>query len=141
MKIVVGIDGSEPSRRAIEWCAQYASALGAEVIAAHAIDIPVIVAPMSSAVPIATFAEVDRDQIREVAHTQWCAALEAAGVPFRVVIEDDSPAHMIIECATKEEADLVVVGRRGRGGFAELLLGGTSYALVHHLRRPLAIIP
>ena len=40
MKIVVGVDGSEPSQRAVEWCATYAKALGAEVVAVHVVDAP-----------------------------------------------------------------------------------------------------
>ena len=46
-----------------------------------------------------------------------------------------------MKTADDESADLVVTGRRGRGGFAELVLGSTSYSLVHHLNRPLTIVP
>ena len=41
----------------------------------------------------------------------------------------------------RRDADLVVTGKRGRGGFAELLLGSTSHVLSHHLDRPLVIVP
>jgi nucleotide-binding universal stress UspA family protein len=140
-KIVLGIDGSDKASRAVAWCASHAQALDAEVVAVHAIDVPIIVTPMTSSVPLPQFSEIDRDQLREVATTKWCAPLAAAGVPFRVVLRDDSPAVAIMETAEAEDADLVVVGRRGRGGFAELVLGSTSYALIHHLPRPLVIVP
>lgn len=141
MKIVVGVDGSEPAGRAVEWCARYAALLDAEIIAVHAIDVPVMVTPMTSAVPLPQFTEIDRDEIREMAITKWCASLTKAGVPFRVVLTDNYAAIAIREIAEKEDADLVVTGRRGRGGFTELVLGSTTYALIHHLQRPLVIVP
>jgi nucleotide-binding universal stress UspA family protein len=64
-----------------------------------------------------------------------------ASIPFRTVVLDGTPASAIIALADKEEADLVVTGRRGRGGFAELLLGSTSHQLSLHLNRPLVIVP
>ena len=47
----------------------------------------------------------------------------------------------LLNAARDEDADLVVVGRRGLGGFAELLLGSTSHQLSQHLGRPLLIVP
>jgi nucleotide-binding universal stress UspA family protein len=141
MKIVVGVDGSDQARRAVEWCARHAAALDAEVIVVHAIDLPLVVTPMTTLVPLPQFTEIDRDQIREMVTTKWSAPLEKAGVPFRVVLSDTNAAVTIMETAEKEDADLVVTGRRGRGGFAELVLGSTTYALTHHLQRPFLIIP
>lgn len=141
MKIVVGVDGSEPAGRALKWCASYAKALDAEIVAVHAIDLPVIASSMNTYVPILEFSDVDRDKLRAVVTDEWCAPLAKAGVPFRVVLKDGDPAFTIMQVARDEEADLVVTGRRGRGGFAELLLGSTSYALTHHLNRPLLVLP
>ena len=141
MKIIVGVDGSEPSKRALEWCATYAGRLQAEVVAVHAIEIPILVAPMTTYVPIPEFTEVDREQLAEVVTNKWCKPLTDESVHFRVVLKDGDPALVIIETADDENAELVVTGRRGRGGFAELVLGSTSYALTHHLNRPLVIVP
>jgi len=141
MKIVVGVDGSESASRAVQWCATCAGPLGAEVVAVHAVDLPILVAPMSTYVPIPAFTEVNRKELREVVTRDWCAPLAGASIPFRVVLLDGDPALVIIDVAKDENADLVVTGRRGRGGFAELVLGSTSYALTHHLNRPLVIVP
>ena len=141
MKIVVGVDGSEHSRRAVAWCAQYAGALGAEVVAVHAIEMPLYASPGGSYVPVPPLDDIDRDAMRDVLEREWCAALAAASVAFRAVVADGPAALVLMETARKEEADLVVTGRRGRGGFAELLLGSTSHQLTHHLDRPLVIIP
>ena len=143
MKMVVGVDGSEPSQRAVEWCATYAKALGAEVVAVHAVDIPVIVAPATTAFPmyVPQFSTADREELGDVARREWCAPLEKASVPFRVVLADGDPPLIIMQTAKEVDADLVVTGKRGRGGFAELVLGSTSHVLSHHLDRPLVIVP
>ena len=142
-KIVVGIDGSEPSQRAVEWCASHAKALGAEVVAVHAIDIPVIVAPATMAfpLPVAQMSAADREDLQDIATREWCAPLEKATVPFRVMLADGEPALVLMQAAKSEDAALVVTGKRGRGGFAELILGSTSHVLSHHLDRPLVIVP
>ena len=143
MKIVVGTDGSEPSKRAVEWCAAHAGALGAEVVAVHAIDIPIVVAPATTAFPlqIPQLSTDEREDLRDIVTREWCAPLDKAAVPFRVVVVDGNPALVLMEVAKEENADLVVTGKRGRGGFAELILGSTSHVLSHHLDRPLVIVP
>ena len=47
---------------------------------------------------------------------------------------------MIEEVAEREAVDLVVVGRRGLGGLTELILGSVSHAIVHRVRRPVAVV-
>jgi len=142
VKIVVGVDGSACSTRAVEWCAEYAPALKADVVVVHSVDIPVSVSSEFGIGPIGMPfpPELDRDELRRVIEREWCAPLTDAKLAFRVELTDGSPAPAIIAIAQQEAADLVVVGRRGRGGFAELLLGSTSHHLSHHLGRPLLIV-
>jgi len=141
MKIVVGVDGSPSSARAVEWCAAHASALGAEVVAVYCLEMPVYAASGFGYVPLPVPTEPDREEILDLVQREWCAPLSKASVPFRAVVTEGSPASLIMSVAGEEGADLVVTGRRGRGGFAELLLGSTSHQLSHHLDRPLVIVP
>jgi nucleotide-binding universal stress UspA family protein len=139
-RIIVGVDGSKHSERAVSWCAEHAGALGAEVVAVHSIDVPVFAtAPLYYPALFLTPAQLE--ELRDVVSRDWCKPLADAGVTFRVVLTDDTPAASIIKSADAEAAMLVVVGRRGRGGFAELLLGSVSHQLAHHLNRPLVIFP
>jgi len=140
MKIVVAVDGSPASTRAVEWCAAHARALGAEVVALYVVEMSVLAASSVSLAPLPTLSEADRDRLLDVVTREWCAPLAAAEVPFRVVMLDGSAASTIMEIADKEDADLVVTGRRGLHGFTELLLGSTSHQLTLHLHRPLLII-
>jgi nucleotide-binding universal stress UspA family protein len=141
MKIVVGVDGSPESARAVEWCAAHAASMDAEVVAVHAIEMPVYAASGFGAVPLPVPSEPDREALHSRIQSEWCAPMGNAKVRFRVVVADGAPAPAIMQIAEKEAADLVVTGRRGRGGFAELLLGSTSHQLSHHLDRPLVIVP
>lgn len=125
----------------MEWCAAHAAALDAEVVAVHAVEFPVYAASGFGAVPLPVPSEPDREALRELIQNEWCAPMGNAKVRFRVVVTDGAPAPAIMEVAEKEGADLVVTGRRGRGGFAELLLGSTSHQLAHHVNRPLVIVP
>jgi len=141
MKIVVAVDGSAASKRAVDWCAAHAQALNAEVVAVYAVEMSVLAASSVSLAPLPTLREEDRERLRDVITREWCAALAGADVPFRVIMLDGSAASTIMEVADKENADLVVTGRRGLHGFTELLLGSTSHQLTLHLHRPLLIIP
>lgn len=56
------------------------------------------------------------------------------------MVEDGRAASVLIKVADALDADVVVVGRRGRGGVAELLLGSVSHELVLHCKRPVLVI-
>ena len=142
MRIVAGVDGSEPANRAVAWCAKLAGALDAEVVVVHAIDMPVYRSVAGLRLPeLSSPSPEYRAELSEHVTNVWCAALATANVSYRVAVMDGDPAFAIMKAAKTEQADLVVTGRRGRGGFAELVLGSTSYTLTHHLDRPLVIVP
>ena len=138
-KIIVGVDGSEYSARAVQWCAAHAAALDAQVVAVHVFDAPVYLD--NNGVPIPPMSPEQRERLHDLVAHDWCKALADAGVSYRVELKDGSPTVALMRAAETEDAALVVTGRRGRGGFAELLLGSTSHQLSHHLDRPLVIVP
>jgi nucleotide-binding universal stress UspA family protein len=140
-KIVVGVDGSDASMRAVKWCAAHAISLEAEVIVVHAIDFPMYPSIGISYMPLPAMTAQQHDELRDVATGDWCKPLADAGVPHRVILAEGLASWVILATARAEDADLIVAGRRGRGGFAELVLGSTSHALTHHADRPLVIVP
>lgn len=139
MKVVVGVDGSEPSIRAVEWCAGRAAALAAEVVVVHVIDVAAYADERGCEVP--PLSPEQDAALRDFITNNWCRALAAADASYRVEICEGAATVELMRAAERENADLVVTGRRGLGGFKELLLGSTSHTLSHHLGRPLLIIP
>jgi nucleotide-binding universal stress UspA family protein len=145
-RIVVGVDGSGGAARAVAWSARLARATGAEVVAVHAIGTPIFLDgyPFGAGwVPddrwLVAWKEW-RERTHEILEQQWCRALAQAGVHYRAETIEGGP-KALIDLADADDADAIVVGRRGRGGFAELVLGSFSHHLVHHSRRPVVVVP
>jgi nucleotide-binding universal stress UspA family protein len=137
-KIVVGLDGSDHSAAALGWAIGMARGMQSEVIAVYGIDIPVYF-PAPYGVPPQYDPEWRAEMEKEF--RGWCAPLEKAGVRFRGLVRDGRPATVLAEVAESEGADVIVVGRRGRGGVAELVLGSVSHELALHSKVPVLLIP
>jgi nucleotide-binding universal stress UspA family protein len=137
-RIVVGVDGSPNSRAAVEWAAGMAAATNAEVVAVHAIGLlERLHDEHDEAVPT----QPHREEIGQLFETVWCAPLDRAGVRSRRLVRDGSPVGALLAAAEEENADLIVVGSRGLGGYPELLLGSTSTQVAQHASRPVTIVP
>jgi nucleotide-binding universal stress UspA family protein len=138
-RIVVGVDGSDSAKHAVEWAARLAKAMRSEVIAVYALDLPVAL-PDPYTMPLFLDDKV-RAGLEKDLVTKWCRPLKTAGVKFRAVLRDGRPASVILDVADQEKAGLIVVGRRGRGEVAELLLGSVSHEIVLHSKRPVLLVP
>lgn len=140
-RIVVGVDRSIGSAAAVAWCARMAPLLDADVIAVHAIESLDYAAPPSSLPNYAFPDDAWREHIRTECEKVWCASLDAAGIKFRVVLLNAAAAAALLVVADDVDADMIVLGRRGQGGFEELLLGSAPHQVAHHARRPVVIVP
>lgn len=138
-RIVLGLDGSPGAEAAAQWCAAHAGRLGADIVAVHAL-LPVV----AGSLPVPGIDLSTGATARAALHDtleQCCAPLPDAGVPFDTRVVDVDPAPAIMELADEVDATLVVVGQRGRGGFAGLLLGGVPHRLTHHCDHPVLVVP
>jgi nucleotide-binding universal stress UspA family protein len=135
-RIVVAVDGSENSLVAVERAAGLALLVGAEVVAVHARG---LLAPLGTGDPVPTFPH--RDEIQQLFETTWCAGLDAADVPTRRVLRDGPAVSVILSVAYEVDADLIVIGSRGLGGYPELLLGSTSTQVAQNADLPVMIVP
>ena len=137
-RIVVGVDGSAQSTAALRWAVRLAKRMGSQITAVYAVNMPIYRA--SEYGVLFQFDPEWRDPMRTEFENKWCKPLTASGLRYRTVMEDGRPASVIAAVADRENADLVVVGRRGRGGVAELLLGSVSHELVLNSKRPVLLI-
>ncbi|CAL9611029.1 universal stress protein [Streptomyces sp. enrichment culture] len=133
--VVVGVDGSPASYEALRWAARYAELVGGEVEAIHAWDTWVT--------PSWGGRAVEPDLDLEQARYRFGRALEAAfpgerppGLRERLI--DGDPSEVLIRAS--ERADLLVVGHRGRGGFARTMLGSVSTRCAQHALCPVVVV-
>lgn len=142
--VVVGVDGSEHAARALEWALEFAKPLRAEIIAVFGIPAPSYFEFFTGYGTPMVPPEFDpawRAEIQREFEEDWCRRLRDSGVAYRSIIEDGRAASVIASVADREGAGLVVVGRRGRGSVAELVLGSVSHELSQHCKQPLVLIP
>jgi nucleotide-binding universal stress UspA family protein len=141
-RILVGLDGSSGSARALDWSIELAKSLEAEVVAVFVLE---LLSPTAVGYGLAPVELPDGwlDDLRRQFENDWSAPLKRAGIRFRTRLETGArgPAPTLIEVANEEHADLIVTGSRGLGGFGELLLGSVSHQLVLHAPMPVVVIP
>ena len=139
-KIVVGVDGSDASRNALIWAFEEARLRGAELVAVHAWEPPPTI-PEPGPAPgfdlVAVLPQVEEAGQRLVETVTKEAAGDYADVTYEGVALNGPPVEVLVDAA--RDADILVVGSRGRGGFAALVLGSVSQALAHHAPCPLLI--
>ena len=163
-RIVVGVDASPDARRALAWAAAEASLRQAVLQVVHAYHSKNLAAPVyfasthtyDAAVgatgeppPELTASVHRREAFEEAVRSQADELLEAllgelgetvSGVEVqRTVVGDRHPAEALVQLSV--DAELLVVGSRGRGGFSELLLGSVSHAAVLHAVCPVVVVP
>lgn len=139
-RIVVGLDGSSGSARALSWSVGIAKALDAEIVAVHVFQLVPAVPAVYGLSPI-QYSDEWQGQLKKQFENEWCAPLKKSGVAYRAILEMGSPAPGLIAIAEREQADLIVTGTRGMGGFKELMLGSVSHQLVMHATVPVVVIP
>jgi nucleotide-binding universal stress UspA family protein len=138
-KIVVGLDGSAQSQAALRWALDEARLRNGRVVAIHAWSYPYLGEWYDARASFDTdvLHAIERDAKETVD-----SALAEVGVPENVVassaaVEGSASAVLI---AAAQDADLLVVGSRGRGGFAELVLGSVSHQCAQHASCPVVIV-
>lgn len=139
--VVVGVDGTQASEAAVAFAFAEAAATGATLVAVHAYAESVFDGALLSGG--ADNMDVDWQRQRELAEESLGERLAGWQEKYPQVrverdLVHDRPTRALRRCA--QTARLVVVGRRGRGGFRELLLGSTSQQLLHHATCPVAVV-
>ena len=130
-RVIVGVDGSESSKEALRWAAEYAGAVGAPLEALTVWDMPITFGW------VASLEEDDPEQ----------GALDALDALVRDVLGEDAQVTTKVErghaafvlVTASKRAGLLVVGSRGRGGFTGMLIGSVSQYCVQHATCPVVV--
>jgi nucleotide-binding universal stress UspA family protein len=134
--IVVGTDGSTEAGSALAAAANLAEQDNARLIVIHVQE---FVGGKGGRYPL----HVDEDEIltglrasvSELAGRGIAAELDVQQIPF------GGPAHVIADAAAKADADLIIVGNKGRNPVSEIVLGNVPIRLLHIAHRPVMVIP
>jgi nucleotide-binding universal stress UspA family protein len=150
--VVVGVDGSAESRAALEWAAHEARLRKAVLrvvyvyehtpawqMYGYGLEAPMVVTtettPESPADDAADAARRARQLVEDMAADVDDRELTVEAMAY----QDRRPSRALVELS--RDADMLVLGSRGRGGFAGLVLGSVSQQCVHHARCPVVVLP
>ena len=136
MKVVMSADSTEEGAEARHWCADHLG-VGDTVLAVVGIN------PVGELVMGMPLFDVMGDEHTVVEHVErdHCARLRARGVGCRARVVTRGQAHAVLEVATEEHADLIVVGKRPRGPVGDAIWGEVATHVAHHPPCPVVIVP
>lgn len=136
-RIVVGVDGSDHARAALEWAVEEGGLRSATVEAVMTWHEPVMAGTWAAPVVIdvPSLEQSYRSRLDEIVDAVDASSLDA---PIVRRLVHGGAAQSLIEAA--DDADLVVVGNRGRGGFAGLVLGSVSQQVASHASCPVVVV-
>ncbi len=137
-KILVAVDMSRHSKKALDYATMLSEKSGAELVIVNVFDAFERVS--SSKERLEEIAEELQKDSREKLDT-YADEAKAHGVrSVRVERMEGDAASKIIGLARQENPDLIVLGSRGRGAFKELLLGSVSHKVLNHAGYPVLIV-
>jgi nucleotide-binding universal stress UspA family protein len=136
--IIVGIDGSDNAQCALQWAIAHAQKTSAEIRLVSAYTVPGVNMTQADIVYPADFDTAVKKTVESIAEAA-AGTVTKAGVPVSTTIVHGDASGVMVEHS--KNADLAVVGARGRGGFAGRLLGSVALAMPAHSHCPTVVIP
>ncbi|RRS02206.1 universal stress protein [Glycomyces terrestris] len=134
-RIIVGVDGSASSARALAWALDYAEELHLAVTAVHAWQYPYAYGSGATIIAASDFGAEARRTLDAAVEK---LAAEHPSVPVERCVAEGHPARVLID--RSEGADMLVVGSRGHGAFVGALIGSVSQYCVSHARCPVLVV-
>lgn len=135
-RVLVAIDGSEFSARALQAAAALATALGAQIGLVHVIDPSLVI---ESGIPVDQMWAALRREAQELLETA-ASTIPAHPHPWRF-LREGPPARETLASAREWHAQLIVLGTHGRSGVTRLLLGSTAEAVLRQAPCPVVVVP
>jgi nucleotide-binding universal stress UspA family protein len=136
--IVVGVDGSAASARAVRWAAGRGRAEARPIVAVHVLT---YTHEFNRDLSIHTVRPWRQD-LRDKLQGPWTEVVRHAGLRCHTrLVEADSVATGLLRVADQENTEVIVVGAHARGHMFDRVVGTVTYQLAHRSRHPVVIVP
>ena len=135
-KILLPVDFSLTSRKAVAYAASFARQFSAEVLLLHVIE-PIPMAPQPDMLPIMVFGrEIRAERARRL--SQWRSEFRPRA-SVTAILREGVAHHEIVAMAREDDVDLIVIGTQGRTGWSHLF-GSTAEWVVRHAPCPVLVV-
>jgi nucleotide-binding universal stress UspA family protein len=138
MVVVVGVDESDEAKAVLHFALDEAALRGSTLRIVHAWTLPLVPGGYGIAALPSDYLERLRTKAEGVVDQALSESPADGRPPIERRVVQGSPSQVLIEAS--QEADLLVVGSRGRGGFAGLLLGSVSQQCAQHAHCPVVVV-
>jgi len=129
-KILVPIDGSDNSYRALDAALFLSEKLGSNITVLHVME-QVPITHIESQKLLSELLENYKKENQDIL-SKCLEIARKKGVTINTILLQGNPASIILDFSKKEKYDIVIMGSRGMGKFKELILGSVSSKIVHH---------
>jgi nucleotide-binding universal stress UspA family protein len=139
--ILVSVDFSSATRAVIETVAELAKTSGAEVVLHHSVLPPIVTTEYGIGLEMLqeSIALSQKTARHQLEHTE--DELTARGLNVSAVLTEGPAATHILELAARRKADLIVLGSHGHTALYELIVGGTTHAVLRKATCPVMVVP
>lgn len=128
--ILVPVDGSDNSYRALDAALLFSEKLGSNITAVHVME-QVPITHIGSEKLLSEFLEAYKKENQDI--LSKCSEIATQkGLTIKTLLLQGNPASVILDYSKQEKFDLLIMGSRGMGKFKELILGSVSSKIVHH---------
>jgi nucleotide-binding universal stress UspA family protein len=141
-KILVGIDGSEPSLFALDYAADLAETNGSELLILSIINRGLIVSidEYNPQYLPELLNDLEKHHQRIIENAAERVIKSHPDIKTTTSVKEGNPSKLIIDTAREEDVDLIVIGNKGTGGIVNWLLGGTSRNVVEACTVPVLVV-
>jgi nucleotide-binding universal stress UspA family protein len=139
MKLLVAVDGSPASLRAVNMAIEFAGGRQPASVILLTVQNPTVLGP-DTGLMLAAWTEEEEERAGEEALKEAVAKCQAAGIQFTTRNERGVPAVMIDQVARQENVDHIIMGSRGLGSVRGLLVGSVATKVLHLVNVPVTIV-
>jgi nucleotide-binding universal stress UspA family protein len=141
-RILVPLDFSPPSDRALAYARAFAAEFGASLHLLHVVEDRLLTGPWPAEVYLGELPKVREDLVKDCEHRlrESLDALVADGAAATGEVLIGGPSHVIVEQAGVTNADLIVMGTHGRTGITHMLIGSVAERVIRHAPCPVFVV-